>query len=373
MKKRLIILGCTGSIGTTALSIISEHPELFEVVGLSAHRNVDNLFKVAASYPEAVTALTGAEHPDADYCGQSGLIDMIKETDADMVLHGITGASGLNYSIASLKHGKDLALANKESVVMAGSLLFDLARHHGRTIVPVDSEHSAIFQLMDHTPRRIISKVILTASGGPFRNVPEHRFSQITPEEALHHPTWKMGPKITIDSATLANKGLEVIETSHFFRMNSRDISVVVHPQSLVHSLIETREGSLYAQISATSMKIPILNALTYPDVVDSCIAPFTLAGKSLTFEEPDYKRFPMLSYAFTCLEGSSALPIVYNAVNEQAVGAFLNRFITFTDISRLVGDALTKQWPGRVSSFDEVLEIDRAARSAADEAIQRI
>ncbi len=374
MKKRIIILGCTGSIGTTAVEIVRELPQHFEISGISAHKNEEILLRLAREFSITHTALTdnvSAPHECIRYTGVQGLCRMIREVDADMVLNGISGASGLAYSIEALRSGKDLALANKESAVLAGKLLFDLAGERGCSIVPVDSEHSAILQLLRHRPIETVERVVLTASGGPFRTLPTEQFTSITLEQALRHPTWDMGPKITIDSSTLANKGLEVIETSHFFGFPPDAISVMIHPQSLVHSLIETREGSLYGQMSQTSMKLPILNALSYPEIIKYTCEPFTLVGKTLTFEQPDYQRFPMLSYAFDALRCGPASPIVYNAANEVAVEGFLNGTIHFTEISHVVHEVLSREWDQKIDSFDAVYETDRRARSIA-ETLQR-
>lgn len=373
MKKKLIILGCTGSIGTTAIELIRKMPDRFQIVGLSAHNNHAKLLELASEFQAAHTALTGSPECGADYCAEEGLVQMIRDIDADMVVHGITGASGLRYSVEALMHGKDLALANKESIVMAGELLFQLAETYGRVIVPVDSEHSAIFQLLRHRPRSIIRSVLLTASGGPFRNLNQDAFSRITPEEALNHPTWDMGKKISIDSATLANKGLEIIETAKLFSLDPDQISVVIHPQSIVHSMIETSEGSLYGQMSAPSMKLPILNAISYPEIIGTCYEPFSLAGKTLTFEEPDMIRFPMVPLAFEALKQGAAYPIAYNAANEAAVSAFLEGRISFPDISRLTEMVLQDSWDTGIDSFDAVYEADRLARTAAGRVMDRL
>lgn len=373
MRKRILILGCTGSIGTTAAEIARELPDVFEIVGLSAHCNSRALLRLANEFGITNTALTNGfeKMPGIRYHGTAGLLKMIKSVDADMVLNGITGASGLQYSIEALDSGKDLALANKESVVMAGKLLFELAEKHQKAIIPVDSEHSAVFQLMRHRPRETVSRIILTASGGPFMNLQEKDFPSITPLRAVKHPTWQMGEKISIDSATLANKGLEVIETQQFFRFRPEQISVIVHPQSLIHSMIETKEGSLYAQISQTSMKLPIMNALSYPDIIDYQFEPFSLVGKTLTFHEPDYSRFPMLKYAFEVIQRDAAYPIVYNAVNEVAVEAFLQKKILFTDIPKVVYDVLSMDWLHRTDTFEAVYAIDEQARLAGWERVR--
>jgi len=375
MKKRIIILGCTGSIGTTAAEIVRELPDVFEIAGLSAQKNARGLLRIACEFSVEETALTGSEKQltGIKYHGSSGLLEMIRNVDADMVLNGITGSSGLQYSIAALESGKDVALANKESVIMAGGLLFSLARKKGKTIVPVDSEHSAVFQLMRHRPAETLSRIILTASGGPFLKLPQKDFASVTPLMAVRHPTWQMGEKISIDSATLANKGLEIIETQQFFNVKPEQISVIIHPQSLVHSMIETKEGSLYAQISQTSMKLPILNALSYPKIVDYQFEQFSLVGKTLTFHEPDFSKFPMLKYAFEVIQRDAAYPIVYNAANEIAVEAYLQKDMLFTDIPKVVYDVISMDWLHRIDSFEAVYEIDAKARKAGWEKVRSL
>ncbi len=373
MRKKVIILGCTGSIGSTAMDLVRQMRDQFQLTGLSAHTNEQQLLSLASEFQVTATALSGTNSTRVKYSGNEGLLEMIRETDADLVLHGISGASGLQYSIESLTYGKDLALANKESVVMAGRLLIDLAAKHGRSIIPVDSEHSAIFQLLRYRPKEIIRSLILTASGGPFRTLPIEKFSQITLEDALNHPTWVMGKKITIDSATLANKGLEVIETSRLFSLPPEAISVVLHPQSIIHSMIETLEGSLYAQMSSPNMKLPILNALSYPEISGKVYQPFSLVGKTLTFEAPDTRRFPMLSYAFDAVTQGDSYTIVYNAANEAAVDAFMHRRISFTDIPRAAAEVLSLDWKQDVESFETVMEIDKQARAAAGNILDRL
>ncbi len=375
MKKRIIILGSTGSIGASTLDVVRAYPDAFSVVGLSSHNSAEKLLQLSDEFSVNSLALTSpeAEHPDVPYRGHEGLIRMLQEVDAEMVVHGISGADGLAFSVASLAHGKDLALANKETVVTAGRLIFDLAEQHGRVIIPVDSEHSALFQLLRHRPRRTVSQVILTASGGPFLRMDADSFRHITPADALRHPTWSMGPKITIDSATLANKGLEVIEAGMFFSLKPDQIKVLIHPESLVHSLVETREGSLYAQVSNTDMKIPLLNAMSYPDIMEACFTPFTLSGKKLTFEEPDCTRFPMLSYAYEALARGGSYMIAYNAVNETAVDAFLDGRIPFIGIAELTSRMLAKDWSKAPADFQEVYDISRRVGELASREVTRL
>lgn len=375
MKKRVIILGCTGSIGTSALEVVRSFPDAFTVAGLSAHGNTEELLKLSREFSVENIALTAADapHPEIPYLGPSGLIRLLEEVDADMVVHGISGSDGLPYSVAALSHGKDLALANKETVVTAGRLIFDLASRRGRTIIPVDSEHSALFFLLHSRDPKTVSQVILTASGGPFLGMDAQAFAHVTPQEALKHPTWNMGRKITIDSSTLANKGLEVIEAGYLFSMQPQQIKVLIHPESLVHSLVETREGSLYAQIGITDMKVPVLNALSFPEVFPACFTPFTLAGKKLTFEEPDCSRFPMLAYAYEALEKKGSYPTAYNAANEVAVEAFLQERISFPGIPELTSRVLQADWSISPQDFREVEETGRRASELARQEVQRL
>ena len=267
--KKIIVLGCTGSIGVSTMEILEQFPEDFSVVALSAHSSVDALLDLKKRYPRTRLVLTGSKvTPEGiDYAGTEGLVRMLEETDADMVVNGISGAAGLLPSVKSLETGKDLALANKETVVTGGDLIFELSRKHGRTILPVDSEHSALFHLLEGRDPDSVSELILTASGGPFADMPWEDQKKVTPAQALKHPNWDMGAKITIDSATLANKGLEVIEAWKLFHLPLDRISVLVHRQSLVHSLIRTKDNALYGQFSAPDMKLPIQNALFYPEL----------------------------------------------------------------------------------------------------------
>jgi 1-deoxy-D-xylulose-5-phosphate reductoisomerase len=368
MIKKIIVLGSTGSIGKSTLDIIRSMPEKFQAAALSCHSAESLLLDQAEEFQVPRLALSGRESagPRIAYAGEAGLLRMIEETDADYVVNGISGAAGFLPSVKSIQSGKTLALANKETLVMAGGLIKNLAQKHGTALIPVDSEHSAVFQMFHAFGRGAVSSIILTASGGAFRDFPKENLAGVKIEDALRHPTWSMGKKITIDSASLANKGLEVIEAHHLFDLPPEKIKVLVHPQSYVHSLIETREGSLYAQIGKPDMRLPILNALTYPE---SCSYPpgrFSLAGMSLTFSEPDFEKYPMLSLAYECLRRGGSLPLVYNAANEIAVQAFIEGELPFTGIAELVSYTLEyKAWP-EFSSLEEVLALDNEARNAA-------
>lgn len=374
MKKKIIILGATGSIGINTIECIRSQKDKFSIVGLTAHTNVERLVELGLEFSVTHIAASGVSSYKDDsirYFGAQGIIDMLQDVDADIVVNGITGASGLMPSVYSLATGKHLALANKETVVIAGSLISQLAMKHDRMILPVDSEHAAIFQLTRFRPASYVKKIILTSSGGPFRNSDYKTLLKATPEEALQHPTWSMGAKISVDSATLANKGLEVIETATLFDTHYSDIEVLIHPQSYVHSLIKTYDGSLYAQISEPDMKVPIMNALLYPDIGMKSFTELDLTDKVLTFCRPDTSRFPMLQYAYDVLQEGKAYSIAYNASNEIAVNQFINKRIGFMDIHRVVYKTLQDDWGYSPESFEEVLDIDRRVRSRTMELIE--
>ena len=354
--KRVLVLGATGSIGTNALNIIKYMPEDFVLCGVQAHSNKDKLLEISES-TKCPYLLTSEDNSEEAF---KKLIDKSKP---DIVVNGISGAAGLLPSKLVLESGINLALANKETIVMAGPLIKDLAQEKGAKILPVDSEHSAIFNLVEKFGSENISKIIITASGGPFRTLTKAELEQVTIEQALNHPTWQMGKKITIDSATLANKGLEVIEAAQLFNVTADKIEVVVHPQSLIHSLVRTNDGMLYAQISEPDMKHPILNALTWPQNKENYLEPFDLFDKTMTFFKPRMQDFPMLSYAFECVKFGKAYPIAFNAANEVAVNAFLEEKISFTTISRIVRSVLDKNWNHKVKSFKDVFAADEEAR----------
>ncbi len=298
---------------------------------------------------------------------------MIEETGADVVLNGIAGSPGLLPSVYSLRSGKDLALANKETIVMAGRLIKNLAVEKSREILPVDSEHSAVFHLIKDRKRDEVSEIILTGSGGAFRDTPIENLASVTVEDALSHPTWNMGKKITIDSATMANKGLEVIEAGLLFDMDVSRIKVLIHQQSHVHSLIRTMDGSLYAQISRPDMQLPIQNALTYPSLEKSGIEPLDLAGTELSFINPDEKKYPMLGLAYRAAESGNGYPLAYNAANEEAVKAFIDGKIAFTDIYTAVESVLCSDWGSVHTSFSEVEEMDGRVRVMTSDILSKI
>ncbi len=355
--KRVAILGSTGSIGQSALAVVSAHPDRLRVVALSAGENVPRLVEQVAQYAPDTVAMAssaglaevqsglrrlGAPLPATTACGAEGLIAVATHPDADVVLFASSGTAALDAVLAAIDCGKTIALANKEILVMAGSIVMERARRRGVAVLPVDSEHNAIHQCAHGRDPRDIRRLILTASGGPFREFPASRLRQVSPDDALRHPTWKMGPKITIDSATLMNKGLEVIEAHWLFGVGPRQIDVVVHPQSIVHSMIELVDGSIIAQLGVTDMRLPIQYAFSYPERWSAPLEPLDLtrAGR-LEFEPPDTDRFPCLALAFRALEGSAkdvGLPIVLNAANEVAVAEFLQSRLGFTAIPDVIG-----------------------------------
>ena len=338
--KRVAILGSTGSIGQSALAVVSAHPDRLRVVALAAGENVPRLVEQVAQYAPDTVAMAsaaglaevqsglrrlGATLPATTACGAEGLIAVATHPDADVVLFASSGTAALDAVLAAIECGKTIALANKEILVMAGSIVMDRARRRGVAVLPVDSEHNAIHQCAHGRDPQDIRRLILTASGGPFRELPASRLRHVSPDDALRHPTWRMGPKITIDSATLMNKGLEVIEAHWLFGVGPRQIDVVVHPQSIVHSMIELVDGSIIAQLGVTDMRLPIQYAFSYPERWSAPLEPLDLtrAGR-LEFEPPDMDRFPCLGLAFRALEGDVGLPIVLNAANEVAVAEFL-------------------------------------------------
>lgn len=357
--KRVLVLGATGSIGTNAINIINNTPQSFTLAGVQAHSNRQKLEDIASTY-NCPYLLTSENNSYEAYT------DFILSCKPDIIVNGIAGAPGLLPSKIALENGIDLALANKETIVMAGDLIKKLAKKHNAKIIPVDSEHSAIFNLVEKIGKDNISKIIITASGGPFRTYTKEQLENVTLEQALKHPTWQMGPKITIDSSTLANKGLEVIEAAYLFDVPAEKIEVVVHPQSMIHSLVRTNDGMLYAQISDPDMKHPIYGALTWPENKETYLEPFDLFDKTMTFFKPRYNDFPILGFAFECVKKGNAYPIAFNAANEVAVHGFIDGKITYSAISRIIRTVLDKNWNFEIKTFDDVFEADKKAREYA-------
>ncbi len=381
--KRVSILGSTGTIGAKALAMIDPHPDSFEVVALAAGSNIDLLERqvrhfsprlVAVGTPEAAKTLKGrvGDLPVEIGWGVEGLLNAATVPETDIVLAAMVGAAGLLPSFAAIKAGKDLALATKEVMVMAGELVMAEARAQGVRLLPVDSEPSAIFQCLAGHNYAHLKRVLLTSSGGPFRKRPKESFSSITAEEALQHPTWVMGKKITVDSATLMNKGLEIIEASWFFDLEARQIEVIIHPQSIIHSMVEFMDGSILAQMGITDMGLPILYALSYPERLQTPLPSLDLHALSgLTFEPVDHEKFPCVGFAYQALAAGGTYPAVLNAANEVAVDLFLSRRITFPEISILIAKALDSHQGRKVDSLEDVLDADREARRLVQAALR--
>ncbi|MGH7550354.1 MAG: 1-deoxy-D-xylulose-5-phosphate reductoisomerase [Gemmatimonadota bacterium] len=374
----LVLLGATGSIGESTLDVVADLGERFRVVGLSCHRRWRELALIAErTAPQAVAIADveawreareeGAFEGLECLPGPEGVTELARREDAAIVLNGIVGAAGLGATLAALAAGKRVALANKESLVVGGELVMRAARG-GDRLQPVDSEHNAIWQLMRDRPREQVQRIVLTASGGPFREMARSRLADVTPQEALAHPTWSMGPKITVDSATLANKGLEIIEAHHLFGLDFGRIDVVIHPQSIVHGLVECVDGTLFAELGAPDMRAPIRAALTWPDriPVDGRADLTSLSG--LTFEAPDPERFPALGIARAAGQAGGTAPAVFNAVNEVAVSAFLAGRIRFPEIPSLCESILSEHDVQPADSVETLFEADRRARALAGE-----
>ncbi len=380
--KKIAVLGSTGSIGVSTLQIVEEFPDAYQVVALTAGANLDLLCTQARKFQPAVVAVINSQDAKSVRerlsdlkievcCGVEGMIRCATLEQADMVVAAVVGAAGLVPTMAAVQAGKDIALANKETLVMAGSLIMAAVRQQGVKLLPVDSEHSAIFQALAGHHYGDIRRLILTASGGPFRERPAAKFSHITPADALAHPNWRMGKKITIDSATLMNKGLEVIEAHWLFAVPATKIDVHIHPQSIVHSMVEYIDGSVIAQLGVPDMKTPIAYALSWPQRL-----PLNQSGLDLcqlgrlNFSAPDLQRFPCLALAYQALESGGTLPAVMNAANEVAVAAFLNQQISFTAIPELIERVMACHSPEAVTTVERVLQTDRWARGRAREFI---
>ncbi len=375
--KRIAILGSTGSIGRSALAVVDAHPDRLRVVALAAGDN-DALFgqqiekyrpdAAAMATGEAVDRLrsSGARLPIIG-SGMHGLVAVATYPDADIVVCATAGTAGLEAVLAAIEAGKRIALANKEVLVMAGGLVTAAARRHGVAILPVDSEHNAIHQCLHGRQGSEIRRLILTASGGPFRDLPSDALECVTPDAALRHPTWRMGRKITIDSATLMNKGLEVIEAHWLFGVTADQIDVVIHPQSVVHSMVELTDGSIIAQLGVTDMRLPIQYACSYPERWEATLPSLDLTRSSrLDFLEPAYDRFPSLGLAYRALRAEGSLPIVLNAANEIAVEAFLEGKLGFTSIPRVIGRTMDAHETTIVDALAVVRRVDAWAREHA-------
>jgi len=386
MIKNISLLGSTGSIGRNVLHVVRQYPGRFRVVGLAAGKNIAllreqieafNPLLVSVADEEAASDL--AQSPPAGWTGevltgQEGNESVAALPDADMVVSAIVGAAGLMPTVAAIRAGKDIALANKETLVMAGELVMEMVRRHQVRLLPVDSEHSAIFQALAAGRNEDVAKIILTASGGPFRTLSERELWDATPKQALAHPNWDMGKKISIDSATLMNKGLEVIEAKWLFDVELENIEVIVHPQSVVHSLVEFIDGSVVAQMGIPDMRIPIAYALSYPNRLKTGLSPLNLTKCSeLEFFAPDYYRFPALQLAYQVCKRGGTLPAVLNAANEVAVEAFLAGSIRFPEITLVVLETVNRVPRNEVKDVASVMDADLAARVQAESIIEAL
>ena len=374
-KRQLAILGSTGSIGTQALQVIAEHADLFEVYALTANHNVDLLIEQARRFsPEAVVIADETLYPKLKealgdlpiktFAGSDAIAQIVEAQPIDMVLTAMMGYAGLYPTIRAIKAGKAIALANKETLVVAGELITRLALENRVPIIPVDSEHSAIFQCLAGENDNAIEKIILTASGGPFRTLSAEELKHVTKNEALKHPNWKMGAKITIDSASMMNKGFEVIEAQWLFNVTPDQIEVAVHPQSIVHSMVQFQDGAIKAQLGLPNMKLPIQYAFAYPHRLPSSDPKPRLEHyMSLTFEHPDTDRFPLLGYAYEAMRQGGNMPCIMNAANEIVVEAFLHDRIAFTDMPRLIARAMDEVAFVATPTYDDYVATDAEAR----------
>jgi 1-deoxy-D-xylulose-5-phosphate reductoisomerase len=385
--KRISILGSTGSIGRSTLSVVEAYPERFEVITLAAGRNIDAAFEQARRWKPQL--LSVADEQDAETLrtqlrkagvaevsivhGSAGSVQVATHPEADFVVSAIVGVAGLEATYEAVRAGKSVGLANKECLVAAGELITGEARRQGKPLLPIDSEHNAIHQCMRGGRMNEVRQIWLTASGGPFLHTPRSQFSSITVEQALNHPTWKMGRRITIDSATLMNKGFEVIEACRLFNLPPSRVQVIVHPQSTIHSMVEFVDGSILAQFSVTDMRLPILYALTYPERIESDMRFPVMDLRHLDFEPPDMGKFPCLGLAYEAAEAGGAKTVALNAADEVAVAAFLDGGIRFTQIPDIIKMVLAETKVGKLESISRVLTADAEARRIAHEKIEQL
>jgi 1-deoxy-D-xylulose-5-phosphate reductoisomerase len=378
--KRIAILGSTGSIGRSTLRVAESYPQRFQIVSLAAGRNLDAAFEQAERWQPRMISM--ANEADAEALqsrlkqagisgievvhGPAGTVKVATLVEADFVVSAIVGVAGLEATYEAVKAGKAIGLANKECLVAAGELITAEARKQGKPLLPIDSEHNAVHQCLRGGRMDEVQRIWLTASGGPFRNTPKSEFPAISVEQALNHPTWRMGKRITIDSATLMNKGFEVIEACRLFNVPPADVGVIVHPQSTIHSMVEFIDGSLLAQISVTDMRLPILYALTYPDRIESDMRFPVMDLRHLEFAPPDMEKFPCLRLAYESVQAGGAKPVALNAADEVAVAAFLDGCIRFDQIPRVIEEVLRETKVGQLESIKEVLEADLQARGIA-------
>ncbi|HZQ22165.1 MAG TPA: 1-deoxy-D-xylulose-5-phosphate reductoisomerase [Terriglobales bacterium] len=385
--KRIAILGSTGSIGRSTINIIESFPDRFAVSTLAAGRNVEAAYEQAIRWKPAVLSMASEEDAgvirsrlraagisgiDVVY-GSGGAVRVATHPEVDFVVSAIVGVAGLEATYEAVRAGKSVGLANKECLVAAGELITAEAQRQGKPLLPIDSEHNAVHQCLRGGRMEEIERIWLTASGGPFRNTPAADFATITVQQALNHPTWKMGKRITIDSATLMNKGFEVIEACRLFKIPPQQVEVIVHPQSTIHSMVEFVDGSILAQFSVTDMRLPILYALTYPERILSDLRFPVMDLRHLDFSPPDMQKFPCLRLAYEAAEAGGAKTIVLNAADEVAVAAFLDGCIRFDQIPRIIEEVLAATSVGKLESIKEVLEADREARHTAREKVAQM
>lgn len=375
MKRRIAILGSTGSIGTQTLEVIESLPDFFEVEVLTAYSNADLLIEQAKRFQPNAVVIVNENHyhkvQDAlmsedikVFTGEKSLEDIVEMSSIDIVLNSLVGFSGLKPTVNAIRHNKILALANKETLVVAGEIITKLAKEHNVPILPVDSEHSAIFQCLQGESQNSVERLILTASGGPFRGKDSAFLETVLPEQAMQHPTWSMGAKVTIDSATLLNKGLEIIEAKFLFNVDYNQIDVQIHPQSIIHSMVQFKDGSIKAQMGMPSMKLPIQYALTYPCRMENTLRRFDFKQyASLTFEPVNHSVFPCLNIAYEAGKKCGNAPCIMNAANEIAVHAFLNKYISYTQIPILIEKALIQMPYILHPTMDDLIQSDVATR----------
>jgi 1-deoxy-D-xylulose-5-phosphate reductoisomerase len=382
--KRIAILGSTGSIGRSTLNVVESFPDRFQVITLAAGRNLDLAFEQARRWRPQVISVALESHAEnlktrlksagvsgiEIVHGAAGTVRVATHREVDFVVSAIVGVAGLEATYEAVKAGKAVGLANKECLVAAGELITGEARRQGKPLLPIDSEHNAIHQCLRGGQMNEVRRIWLTASGGPFLNTPKSKFVEITVQQALNHPTWKMGNRITIDSATLMNKGFEVIEACRLFNLPPEQIRVIVHPQSTIHSLVEFVDGSILAQLSVTDMRLPILYALTYPERIPSDLN-FSLSNlRHLDFSPPDMEKFPCLHLAYEAAKAGGGKTVALNAADEVAVSAFLDGNIGFEDIPVVIEDVVSETPVGKLESIKEVLAVDQKARASARERV---
>jgi 1-deoxy-D-xylulose-5-phosphate reductoisomerase len=385
--KRISILGSTGSIGRSTLSVVESYPDRFQIIALAAGRNVDVAFEQARQWTPGLISVAaeqdaellrarlknaGADGIEVTH-GSAGAVQVATHPEADFVVSAIVGVAGLEATYEAVRAGKTVGLANKECLVAAGELITAEARRQGKPLLPIDSEHNAVHQCLRGGRMEEVRQIWLTASGGPFLHTPKSQFSAITVEEALNHPTWKMGRRITIDSATLMNKGFEVIEACRLFNLPPNRVQVIVHPQSTIHSMVEFVDGSILAQFSVTDMRLPILYALTYPERIESDMRFPVMDLRHLDFSPPDMGKFPCLGLAYEAAEAGGAKTVALNAADEVAVAAFLGGSIRFVEIPDIIKMVLDETETGNLESINKVLEADAKARRIAHQKVERL